>query len=47
MSRVIYNDNNSSYDELLNPENFVSTHHRVLQTLATEILMVYTGSRKF
>ena len=41
--RVIYNDGHSSYDELLNPDNSVSIHHRKLQILATEMFRVYSG----
>ena len=33
--RVIYNDGHSSFDELLNLDNFVSIHHKKLQILAT------------
>ena len=42
--RVIYNDSHSSYDELLNLNNFVSVYHWNLQILATEMFRVYTGS---
>ena len=42
--RVIYNDGNLSYDELLNLDNSVSIHHKNLQILATEIFTIYTGS---
>ena len=42
--RVIYNDCHSSYDELLNLDNFVSVHHKNLQILATEMFRVCTGS---
>ena len=41
---VVYNDGNSSYDELLNLNNSVSMHHRSLQILATEMFWVNTGS---
>ena len=32
--RIIYNDSNSTFEELLNKDNFVSTQHRNLQVLA-------------
>ena len=45
--RVFYNDDHSSYDELLNLDNSESVHHRNLQILATEMFRmfrVYKGS---
>ena len=41
---VIYNEGQSSSDELLNLDNSASIHHMNLQILATEMSRVYTGS---
>ena len=41
--RIIYNETHSSYDELFDPGNSVSTHHRNCEILATEMFRVYTG----
>ena len=38
---VIYNDSQSSYDELLNLDNSVSIHPRNLQILATEMFFFF------
>ena len=38
--RVIYNDKQSSYEELLIKDGTVSIHHRNIQTLATEMFNV-------
>ena len=38
--RIIYNDKQSSYEELLIKDGTVSIHHRNIQTLATEMLKV-------
>ena len=35
--RIVYNDNTSSYEELLEIDNSVSVHHRNIQILATEL----------
>ena len=36
---MIYNDNTSSFIDLLEKDNSVSVHHRNIQVLATELLM--------
>ena len=36
--RITYQDNVSTFQELLNKDNSVSIHHRKLQVLATECL---------
>ena len=38
--RLIYNDKSSSYEELLAEDKSVSTQHRNLQCIATEILKI-------
>ena len=39
--RIIYNDQQSSFTELLNKDNFVSTHIRNIQRLAIEMFWFY------
>ena len=39
--RLIYNDKQSSFEELLIKDNSVSVHHKSLQALAIEIFKVY------
>ena len=41
--RIVYNNNYSSYEELLNIGSSFSIHHRNLQFLATEMIRIYTG----
>ena len=40
--RLIYNDNLSSFEDLLENDNSVSKHHKNLQALAIEIFKVHT-----
>ena len=40
VARLIYNDKQSSYEELLIKDGTVSIHHRNIQTLATEMFKV-------
>ena len=37
LNRIVYNDNNSSFEELLVKSGSIRIHHRNLQILATEI----------
>ena len=39
--RIVYNDHNLSFDELLRKDNSFSIHHRNLQKLATEMYKTY------
>ena len=41
--RIIYNDKQSSFTELLNKNNSVSIHIRNIQRLAIEMFMFYNG----
>ena len=41
--RITYQDNASTFQELLNKDNSVSMHHRNLQVLATEMFKIYRG----
>ena len=41
--RITYQDNTSTFQELLNKDNSVSIHHRNLQVLATEVLKFHRG----
>ena len=41
--RIVYNDNTSSYKELLEIDNSVSVHHRNIQILATELYKIVNG----
>ena len=41
--RVTYQDNTSTFPELLNKDNSVSIHHRTLQVLATEMFEIHRG----
>ena len=41
--RVVYNDENSTFDELLTKDNSVKVHDRNLQVLVTEIFKVKMG----
>ena len=41
--RITYQDNTSTFQELLNKDNSVSIHHRNLQVLATEMFKVHRG----
>ena len=41
--RVTYQDNMSTFQELLNKDNSVSIHHRNLQVLATEMFKIHRG----
>ena len=40
---VVYNHKLSTFEELLNKDNSVSIHHRILKSLATEIFNVHLG----
>ena len=41
--RIPYQDNTSTFQELLNKDNFVSIHLRNLQFLATEMFKIHRG----
>ena len=41
--RIIYNDKQSSFTELMNKDSSVSMHIRNIQRLATEIFRLYNG----
>ena len=41
--RMIYNDKQSNFEELLDKDNFVSIHHRNTEHLATQMYMVANG----
>ena len=41
--RIIYNDKHSNFEELLVKDNFVSTHHNNIPTLAMEMYKVANG----
>ena len=41
--RITYQDNTSTFQELLNKDNSVSLHHRSLQVLATEMFKIHRG----
>ena len=41
--RITYQGNTSTFQELLNKDNYVSIHHRNLQVLATEMFKSYRG----
>ena len=41
--RIVYNDNNSSFKELLHKDDSVTIHTRNIQSLATELFKVVTG----
>ena len=41
--RITYQDNTSTFQELLNKDNSVSIHHRNLQVLATEMFKIHRG----
>ena len=41
--RITYQDNNSTFPELLNKDNSILIHHRNLQVLATEIFKIHWG----
>ena len=45
--RVTYQDNTSTFQELLNKDNSVSIHHRNLQVLATEMFKIHRGLSPF
>ena len=42
--RIIYNDKQSSFEQLLRRDNSVSIHHRNIQALATEINKIVDGT---
>ena len=42
--RIIYNDKESSFEQLLRRDNSVSIHHRNIQALATEIYKIVDGT---
>ena len=41
--RIVYSDNTSSFEELLETDNSVSVHHRNIQVLATELYKIMNG----
>ena len=41
--RIVYNDKTSTFNELLEKDNYVSIHHRNIQALAIEIFKVANG----
>ena len=41
--RIVYSDNASSFEELLETDNYVSVHHRNIQVLANELYKVVKG----
>ena len=41
--RITYQDNTSTFQELLNKDNSVSIHHRNLQVLAMEMFKIHRG----
>ena len=41
--QIVYSDNKSSFDELLETDNSVSVHHRNIQLLATELYKIVNG----
>ena len=41
--RITYQDNVSTFQELLNKDNSVSIHHRNLQVFATEMFKIHRG----
>lgn len=41
--RIVYNDKQSSFEELLNKDSSVSIHHRNIQSLAIEMYKVASG----
>ena len=41
--RITYQENTSTFQELLNKDNSVSIHHRNLQVLATEMFKIHRG----
>ena len=41
--KITYQDNTSTFQELLNKDNSVSIHHRNLQVLATEMFKIHRG----
>ena len=42
--RIIYNDKQSSFEQLLRRDNSVSIHHRNIQALAIEIYKIVDGT---
>ena len=41
--QIVYSDNASSFEELLENDNSVSVHHRNIQVLATELYKIVNG----
>ena len=41
--RITYQENTSTFQELLNKDNYVSMHHRNLQVLAAEMFKIHRG----
>ena len=41
--RIVYSDNTSSFEELLETDNFVSLHHRNSHVLANELYKIVNG----
>ena len=41
--QIVYSDNTSSFEELLETDNSVSVHHRNIQVLATELYKLVNG----
>ena len=44
--RLIYNDYNSSFDQLLEKDGSVSIHHRNIHSLSVQMYKIYHGSDK-
>ena len=41
--RIVYSDNTSSFEELLEIDNSLSVHHQNIQVLATELYKIVNG----
>ena len=43
MTVIVYRDNTTSFEELLETDNSVSVHHRNIQVVATELFEIVNG----